>query len=179
MPTEAEIAQARQQMEIAEHYKDVNAIVDLGRERYGSRSFDEASEVVGGALGPEVPAFMAAIREFDAPDAVVMHLADNEAQLRALAKMSTAQKIVEIARISDSPMSSDPEDIRLGGGRRRDWMDVAPRVSNAISRWMRMSGEEKSGISNAMAARRADAAIAGFKKVLARFEERLAALEAK
>ena len=84
-----------------QHFSECEEIVKAGRERHGPMSFDEASQAVGAALGSTeaVQQFMRTLRQFDAPDDVIMHLANNEGRLKELAKLPAARQAVEIARI--------------------------------------------------------------------------------
>jgi hypothetical protein len=85
--------------------KDIDAIVDAGRGSYGARSFDEASQVVAEALGPQTPQAMAILRGFDAPHDVIMHLAGNAGRLAQFSKLPVERQAVEISRI-EAQMSS-------------------------------------------------------------------------
>lgn len=106
MPTPEEWAAAQHQMASAEHNRETGQIVEQGRRDFGTQTFDDASQVVAGALGERTPDIMLALRQFDNPAEIVMHLGGNEAQLKAIAKMPTAQQIVELARI-EARLSSE------------------------------------------------------------------------
>jgi hypothetical protein len=108
MTTEPQPQSVEEQQKIllAQHANDVNAIIDIGRQHFGSAVFDEASQAVGEALGEgRVQEFMAIARQFDRPHELVIHLAGNEKQLKGLAKLSPARMTVELARI-EAQMSS-------------------------------------------------------------------------
>jgi hypothetical protein len=103
-PTEAELTVARvrspdgQTVE-AQHIKEVNAIISLGRETYGADQFDSDSAVVAEKLGARTQEFMALARQFDNPHKLVKHFADRPGELEALAKLPTTRILTEISRI--------------------------------------------------------------------------------
>jgi hypothetical protein len=49
-----EQAAAAEKMAEAQHHREVNEIIDLGRNEYGSESFDDASQTVASKLGDKV-----------------------------------------------------------------------------------------------------------------------------
>jgi hypothetical protein len=96
---DARRAQAQHEMALAQHQHEVDRIVEIGRQTFGSKQFDEDSAVFAEALGDKTLPVMAALRQFDAPHAIVKHLADNPRRLAEIAKMPDARQIVELARI--------------------------------------------------------------------------------
>jgi hypothetical protein len=79
--------------------KEVDGIIDVGRANFGSRSFDDASQVVAEVLGQKSQGVMDILRGFDKPHDVIMHLAQNEGALKQLAKLSPQRQAIEISRI--------------------------------------------------------------------------------
>jgi hypothetical protein len=107
-PEEVEALQARypqhaQQPSLA---KDIDQIVEVGRTQFGNAGFDDASQVVAETLADKTNAVMATIAQFDRPHEIIAHLANNEPQLKALAKLSPARQAVELARI-EAQMTSN------------------------------------------------------------------------
>jgi hypothetical protein len=97
--SENDYAAAQQQMAFALHQKEVNAIVEVGQENYGKAVFDQAAETVAAELGDRVPDVMLALRQFDKPADILVHLADNPTRLKHLAKLNSARQVVELARV--------------------------------------------------------------------------------
>ena len=90
----------QEQMALAQHAKEVEAIVALGRENHGDASFDRASQEVADAIGQErLQPFVAALKQFDRPDTVLMHLATNPDRLERISKLPLQRQLVEIAKI--------------------------------------------------------------------------------
>lgn len=79
--------------------KDINDIVEIGRTHFGSATFDELSQVVADGLGDKTQGVMHLVSQFDRPVEIIAHLANNERQLQAIAKLSPARQAVELARI--------------------------------------------------------------------------------
>jgi hypothetical protein len=89
-----------QQMVLQQHAKNVNDLVEYGRQSHGSAAFDDASQRLVETLGNDkAQMFIADAMQFNAPDRVIMHLAANEIRLKKLATLPPAQRAVEIARI--------------------------------------------------------------------------------
>ncbi len=93
----------QQQMEQAQrvHHQETHEIVELGRNSYGARNFDEASETVAANFqNPEtLTTFMANLRSCDMPADVIVHLGNNPDRAKKLAALSPARQATEIARI--------------------------------------------------------------------------------
>lgn len=101
-PEIQQLFQQQQQMLQQQHQelvKDIDGVVDAGKSTYGVRAFDEAAQTVADALGQKSGALMVVLRDFDHPEAVIMHLAGNERRLKELAKLPAARIGVEVARI--------------------------------------------------------------------------------
>lgn len=123
MASQEELARAQQQMAVAQHEKTVNDITELGREVYGSETFDDAANIVGTKLGPRVAEFVEVIANFDAPHKLVVDLANDERSLDDLAKLPTARLITEVAR-REARMSSD----HARTGNTPNWRHPSARV---------------------------------------------------
>jgi hypothetical protein len=106
MADEQQLAAARAQMALAEHQREVNAIVEVGQANYGNAVFDEASQVVAAELGDRVGDVMLALRQFDKPADILVHLSNNPNRLKQLAKLNPARQVVELARI-EAQMTSN------------------------------------------------------------------------
>jgi hypothetical protein len=78
--------------------KDIDGIIEVGHAHYGKAGFDDAAQVVATAVGNTDP-LMDTLRQFDRPHEIIAHLANNETQLKALAKLTPARQAVELARI--------------------------------------------------------------------------------
>jgi hypothetical protein len=117
---------------------DLDAIVEIGRTNHGAQNFDEAADVVVKELGQErADVLRQALPNFNVPTEIITHLADNETRLKALAKMSPNQLVVELARIE---AERGP---RTAHGVDAAWKDQAKnkgRVSD--ERWRSTGGAE-------------------------------------
>lgn len=90
----------QEQIALAQHAKEVEQIVELGRQNHGDASFDRASQEVADAIGQErLQPFVAALKQFDRPDDVLMHLSNNPDRLERIAKLPLQRQITEIAKI--------------------------------------------------------------------------------
>ena len=121
--------------------KDIDGIIEVGRAHFGSAGFDDASHVVAEALGDKTQAVMDTLRHFDKPHEVIAHLANNEAQLKALAKLTPARQAIEIARI-EAQISSNGH---VNTGADPLWKTPAVRSGRVSAEdWSRSFGEELS-----------------------------------
>jgi hypothetical protein len=90
----------QEQMALAAHQKDVEQIVTLGRQNHGDGAFDEASQNLADAVGPNnITPLVAALKQFDRPHQVIMALGNDPDRLARLAKLPLARQITEIAKI--------------------------------------------------------------------------------
>jgi hypothetical protein len=122
-----------------QHFKECEEIVEHGRAVHGNTSFDEASQIVGGAFKDTdaVQSFMGSLRQFDKPAEMIMHLANNEGQLKALAKLSPARQAVELARIESRFASHG----HVSTGGERDWKRAETRSGRVSDEdWSRHAG---------------------------------------
>jgi hypothetical protein len=124
-----------------QHFSECEEIVKAGRERYGRTAFDEASQTVGAALGSTeaVQQFMHTIRQFDAPDDVIVHLSGNESRLREIAKLSAPRQAVEIARIE---AQQAPYGHKVTGGERAWTVKEARTGKMSAEKWRETGGNE-------------------------------------
>jgi hypothetical protein len=96
----------QEQIAVAQHAKEVEAIVELGRQNHGDASFDRSCADVADAIGQErLQPFVAALKQFDRPDDVLMHLANNPDRLERISKLPLQRQIVEIAKIESEHSS--------------------------------------------------------------------------
>jgi hypothetical protein len=122
---------------LAEHHKEVNAIIELGRGEFGRDQFDQDSQVVAQKLGNRTQEAMALLRQFDAPHRLIKHFADNESALDAFSKMNTARQITELARIE--ARSSSYGHVRTGAD--PAWKTPAGRGRMSNEDWNATGGD--------------------------------------
>jgi hypothetical protein len=94
--SEAQLAMAMESFK-----RDVGTIIEQGREEYGEATFDEMAQIVGDAVGGREAAlpFMGAVRECDAPVAIIRYLSEHPDEAQKIGKMSDARRIAALARI--------------------------------------------------------------------------------
>jgi hypothetical protein len=89
-----------QQAVLQQHAKNVNDLVEYGRKAQGTAAFDDAAQTLVDTLGNDkAQLFVADAMQFNSPDQVIMHLANNPARLEKLGRLPPAQRAVEVARI--------------------------------------------------------------------------------
>ena len=83
--SEAQLAMAMESFR-----RDVGTIIEQGREEYGEATFDEMAQIVGDAVGGReaVLPFMGAVRECDAPVAIIRYLSEHPDEAQKIGKMS-------------------------------------------------------------------------------------------
>lgn len=97
-PVDPRIQQAQEAMAAEQYAREVHEIIRQGQDEFGAKQFDQASEDVARA-GVDPAMFTAIVRQFDAPAAILMHLASNPDRLAKFAKLSHARQLTEIAAI--------------------------------------------------------------------------------
>lgn len=107
-----------------QHNQELDVLVDVGRTHYGTRAFDEAAAAVVGVLGEKKDQVTTMLRELEKPQDVLMHLAENEAQLKALVQLSPARQRTELARI-EARMTSYGH---VPTGSEREWIRPESRT---------------------------------------------------
>ena len=96
----------QEQIAQAQHEQEVQAIVELGRANHGDAVFDQTCQQVADAIGQErLQPFIVALKQFDSPDAVLTHLANNPDRLERISKLPLQRQIVEIAKIESEHSS--------------------------------------------------------------------------
>jgi hypothetical protein len=99
-PEEIAMLQARYANQDPGVEKDLNDIIELGRNRVGAERFDQASQQVADVLGPDKLAVLReALPHYNAPVEAIVHLSENENRLKAMKNMSTTQILAELARV--------------------------------------------------------------------------------
>jgi hypothetical protein len=137
-PEEVEQLKAHLGNQASSLTKDIDGIIEVGRAHFGAAGFDEASQVVAETLGDKTNAVMDTLRQFDKPHEVIAHLANNEGQLKALAKLSPARQAIEIARI-EAQMASNGH---VNTGADPLWKTPAVRSGRVSDEdWSRSFGE--------------------------------------
>jgi hypothetical protein len=134
--TEAQLAMAMEAFK-----KDVGTIVDLGRSEYGEEGFDTMSQIVGEAIGgiEKVAPFMAAVRECDAPVAVIRHLSENPDLAAKIGGMSDARRLAALARVEAQLLphangtSTGADPAWRGQARRGGRVDITSPASDSAS----------------------------------------------
>lgn len=98
-PNDPQYIEAQNRIAAETHAREVDQIIEIGRNQFGAANFDDAADVVAKKLGPRSQEFMAIARQFDRPHEIVAHLANNESRLDQLSKLSTERQIIELGRI--------------------------------------------------------------------------------
>ena len=73
----------------------------------------------------------------------------------------TRQTCIYLGLVGDDlgpPTSDDPDAVRMNGGMRLDWRQVADRINLALGEWHSMTAADKAAIPQILAARRIEAA---------------------
>ena len=80
------------------HAKKTGAIIDAGRDEFGVKAFDQASQAVADDFGPAVGLFIEALHELPDSHKVIMHLAANPDIAEAIAVMPPHRMGAALAR---------------------------------------------------------------------------------
>lgn len=91
----------QEELQAAAHQRDVDAIIEQGRERYGDGRFDEICNDVVRAIGGDPTALTVTLKQFDHPTEILAHLADNPDRLHKLSHMPAARQLAELAAIQN------------------------------------------------------------------------------
>ena len=117
-------AAAQAQMAAAAFQKDMNDLTEVGRTRYGSDVFDEASRVFVDKLGNRAVEVLAIASQYDRPDDLIIHLSNNEGELEELTKLPTTRINAAIGRL-EGRLTRDG---RVGTGHTPLWKEPSQRT---------------------------------------------------
>jgi hypothetical protein len=102
-----------QKNELRQHVEEVGQIVQLGRQTFGTKTFDEASQVIADTLGRDkAQEMMVLARGLDNPHQVLMELGQHPERLKTLSRLNPMQQAAELARLE---ARLDPNGVRPPG----------------------------------------------------------------